>query len=322
MTLLAFASISQGYMRMRSQGKVEGRRTMQFALYDIFCQRPFCGNPAAVIRAEGPVACETLITFAREFNLPETCVYWIDQGTPHMVFATSAGPIRACGHGLLAVLADVVRTGEPGAVHDSDYTVEGLGSGRWTHVARDLRLTEISVSWPRVPTFVKVLPIEPLVSVLGIGMSSLSRRLPAQAFDSGIINGLIPVESRDILLRLQPDYGQAMADYFKEHGLDDLELYALCETDGSPRGWTSIRTRNVFPYGVREEAATGSASVSLATALIRHRPPGATQFRMDQGVSRRGKIVVKAALENGTLTAVWLEGRVQLIASGDDLLCP
>lgn len=295
---------------------------MRFALYDVFCDRPFSGNPAAVIRSEGPFTSKRLLTLAKEFNLPETCAYWISDGMPHIIFATSDGVINACGHGLLAVLADVVRIGGLTTSEELRYVVETSGCGCWKFTGAGQRGVYICVKWPSLPTLSRLLPAAETAELLGIDVKRIREDLPLAAFDSGIINGLAPLVNEQELTALEPDFGPSMEEYFGEQGLDDLELYCVTEEQTSESCRLTVRSRNVFPYGVREEAATGSASLSLAAALSEHFRRSVLRITLTQGLLRQGNIIAKIVREAESTTAAWLEGRVNLIASGSDLIVP
>jgi trans-2,3-dihydro-3-hydroxyanthranilate isomerase len=303
------------------------KKNLCFALYDVFCDRPFSGNPAAVVRSEGPLTPERLLTLAKEFNLPETCAYWIADGIPHMIFATSDKIIDACGHGLLAVLADVARMGVLTTSEGLRYVVETCGPGLWKFKDNGPRSVSISAKWPKLPTLFKELPPDETARLLGINVKRIHKNLPLKAFNSGIVNGLVPLVDEQTLTNLRPDLGKNVENYeryksyFEKYKLDDLELYCITKEQVTDSNQVTIRTRNVFPYGVWEEAATGSASLSLAAALFEHFQCSDLHVNVTQGLSRRGKITARIVTEAET-TAAWLEGRVELIASGSDLVVP
>jgi len=293
---------------------------MDFAIYDVFCDEPYSGNQAAIVHSNGPFDSDRLAILAKELNLPETCAYWMSDGTPHMIFATSKGPIKACGHGLLAVLADVAMTQNLTTSKGLGYVVETSGSGIWELSHRGSRSAYICVKWPQLPTFSEFLPADETAQLLGVDGDRIRKDLPLAAFNSGITNGLVPLVDENELVRLQPNFC-SMKSYFAEHGLDDLELYCVAEEQIAESGHLNIRSRNVFWYGVQEESATGTASLSLAAALIDHFDCSSLHVNVSQGTSRRGNITVRIATEAETMTA-WLEGRVDLIASGTDLAIP
>lgn len=300
---------------------------MDFALYDVFCNKPFTGNQAVVIRSDGLLTPQQLLTLSNEFNLPETCVYWMFNGIPHMIFATSDNVINACGHGLLAVLADVARVFDLAQSENLSYCIKTCGFGVWKFRGCRQNSVYISVKWPRLPTFDKLLPLTETAKLLGINNNCICKNLPLEAFNSGIVNGLVPLINEKKLTELQADLGsnpknlKRYKDYFAKYELDDLEIYCIKEKRINDLTQITIRSRNIFPYGVWEEAATGSASLSLATALFKHFGSTSLNINVTQGLSRQGNITAKIITEAETST-VWLEGRVNLIASGTDLIFP
>jgi PhzF family phenazine biosynthesis protein len=203
---------------------------VNFAVYDVFCDEPYSGNQAAVVRTEGPLTSDRLLILAKEFNLPETCAYWMSNGAPHMIFATSDNPIDACGHGLLAVLADVVRTNVLTTLQNLTYHVETCGSGLWRFTGCGQRSAYVSAKWPKLPTLSKVLPVAETAQLLDISVKSIREDLPLAAFNSGIINGVVPLVDEQELTALELDFGRHMEDYFAKYALDDRELY--CVTEG------------------------------------------------------------------------------------------
>jgi len=295
---------------------------MDFALYDVFCDRSYSGNQAAVVRTDAELTSDNLLILAKEFNLPETCAYWIENGTPHMFFATSDKLIGACGHGLLAVLADVVRMGHLTGLENLDYSVKTCGFGSWEFISLGPRSTKVSVRWPKLPTLSKSLPVDGTAQLLGIRPESINQDLPLVAVDSGIVNGLVPIIDEKGLIALEPKFGSEMKKYFEKHGLDDLELYCITENQNAKSDSLCIRSRNVFPYGVREESATGSASISLAAALCEFKELPGIEVIITQGISRQGHIIARIIQTTETAKEAWLEGRVNLIASGNDLNLP
>jgi PhzF family phenazine biosynthesis protein len=295
---------------------------MHFALYDVFSCGGFSGNPAAVIRGEGDLPEVDLLSLAKEFNQPETCWYWFEGGTPHMRFSTSERVINACGHGTLAVLADVGLHAGQRSASGLSFIIHGMDESRWEFVEAAKGDVLTSALWPGTPSVRDQLPVKETAALLGLDAAALRKDLPLASFDSGITNGLVPIVSSEMLERACPDTGEGMKRFFETHRLDDLHAYALLENADPSKEEITVRTRNVFPYGVREEAASGAASVSLACALAQHLGSRVKRFLFRQGVARIGHIIVKTEPKGPGKLKLWLEGRVTRIASGEDLNWP
>ena len=80
---------------------------MQVAIYDVFAERPYSGNQAAVARAgRRQLSDLQLVALAGELSLAETALLSMRKGELNLRFATAEGVVRRCGHGTLASVAD------------------------------------------------------------------------------------------------------------------------------------------------------------------------------------------------------------------------
>jgi PhzF family phenazine biosynthesis protein len=293
-----------------------------FAIYDVFAEKPFSGCPAAVVRAHQAQPLSVLSVLAQEFNLPETCLYWWKDGSVMMQFATAAGPIAACGHGLLSVLADAALTTACGSEGELLYRIGDSAPSIAKYRQESPRTFSIRARWNNFPEIGPSLPVRETAMLLGLPEECLCRDLPMKAVNSGILNGLVPIVDVKTLLEIQPTFGQDWTEYFNKHRLADLHLYVIQNHGCTEPTTLYLRTRNVFPYGVREEAATGTASVSLAAALKQTVYPDGLQFSFIQGVQRLGNLQVFVSVAPSGRLDLWLEGTVVLIARGNDLALP
>jgi predicted PhzF superfamily epimerase YddE/YHI9 len=296
--------------------------------YDVFAKRPFSGNQAAVIRVPTDGLTDAqFLTLANELGMPETVLSSFEDGRLIFRFATSAHLINRCGHATLAGVADHVlvtaRRRRPNPPRCGIYRV-GRSQGRWTaslipnrtRGLGGLPAIKVAVTWPDRPGFAGTLPPGRTCRALGLVSDDLDRSIPLCAYDSGNRNALVPVKSLSCLLRIDPEWRglKALCD---DYGLADVHAYCLLTRVGSPM---RARCRNVFPYGVFEESATGTASVALTACLVDHLEglsESSTEITLDleQGVGRVGQIRVRwrAPDENPT---IWLDGMVFPIMRG------
>ncbi|WP_017446996.1 PhzF family phenazine biosynthesis protein [Gayadomonas joobiniege] len=77
---------------------------MEFPIYqiDAFADKPFTGNPAAVIPLEHWLPDETLQSIAEENQLSETAFYIHSNGSYHIRWFTPTHEVDLCGHATLA----------------------------------------------------------------------------------------------------------------------------------------------------------------------------------------------------------------------------
>src|SRR3954447_23760099 len=137
--------------------------TVAYEIVDVFTDRPFAGNPLAVVYGAVDLAADQMHTLAREFNLAET-VFVLpsssDQATYRARIFTPEGEIPFAGHPSVGAAVTSVRRGmfPPGQV------VQECGAG----------LLTIDVAPPSAvltggePTLGEPLDPEPLLAMAGL----------------------------------------------------------------------------------------------------------------------------------------------------------
>ena len=301
---------------------------MQLSVYDVFAPTPYAGNQAAIVRpSRAKLSDPELVAVAGELALAETALLGMRGRDLVLRFATAAGIIDRCGHATLAGVADHVLTarGSRGKARSGRYRV-GPSVAPWqTRPITDRRAChyadglEVAIAWPDRPQFASPIPARPVCRALGLDVSDLAPGLPRCIYNSGNLNALVPVGSFDALRRVAADWAR-MKDLFAQFKLTDLHVYCVQKTRTS--GEIRLFCRNLFPYGVLEESATGTASVALATALIDHmrdlRGGRDIDFNFDQGIGRRrGTLRVRWLSGMVDSAAIWLEGRVFRVLTGE-----
>lgn len=304
----------------------------KIAIYDVFARRPFEGNQAAVInKGRGRLSDKQFLTLARELSLAETVILSRRGNDLVFRFANTDRILKACGHGTLAGIAHHVLWGTP---RENKKKKEWRGRYRIGSAVAEWRLSpvtssktvhsglEIAVAWPLRPRLVTSIPVHSVYRALGLRQPYRNLNLPLCIYDSGNLNALVPVRTLSELKRATPN-GPLLKRLFAKYGLTDLHMYCLLQCDPANRK-VRLHCRNLFPYGLFEETATGTASVSLATALIDHLPKLRTydqpiEFLFEQGIGkRRGIISVQwlPKVRRGNPT-IWLRGRVFCAIRGD-----
>jgi PhzF family phenazine biosynthesis protein len=312
---------------------------MEIAIYDVFARRPFSGNQAAVVHERGHGFSDTqLIALAGEMSLAETALSSLRGRELTFRFANAKQLVNRCGHASLASVADhvlsrILRHRARHGVWAGRYSV-GSAVAEWR--ARMVRSRgdrisiatgiEVAIAWPDRPRHVISLPAKPVYRALGLGPDDRAHDLPLCVYDSGNLNALVPVRTLASLKRANPDW-RALEVLFEKHRLTDVHLYYIPRRARSARR-LQLRCRNIFPYGLFEETATGTASVALAAALVDKMPTlrGGTSpiaFLFEQGVgTRRGTIRVNWRPGPKRALTIWLEGRVFPVLTGDLISSP
>ena len=205
---------------------------------DAFADRPYVGNPAAVVPLTGPRDEEWMRAVAREMNLSETAFLYPEGDAYRLRWFTPAVEIELCGHATLATAHVLWETGRlaPGATARFQ-TLSGLltaeRNGEW-----------IELDFPVNPAS----PVDPQA-----GLAEALGAAPTYAGKSRF----------DYLLELAtPGEVRALApDFSRLRTLPVRGVIVTARGDGAPYDFVS---RFFAPgSGIDEDPVTGSAHCTL-----------------------------------------------------------
>jgi PhzF family phenazine biosynthesis protein len=211
----------------------------RFTQVDAFTDRPFCGNPAAVVVLETEVTEVWLRDVAREMNLSETAFLMEHEEGYDLRWFTPAAEVELCGHATLAsahVLWEEarLRPDEQARFHTRSGPLTCRREGEWI--------------WMDFPA----LPAEPceapggLVDALGVEPVRVAR----SRFDL-----LVELESEKVVRTLSPDLT----------ALRKMSARGVIVTAAGVGEGTDFVSRFFAPsVGVDEDPVTGSAHCVLA----------------------------------------------------------
>lgn len=257
-----------------------------YAVVDAFTDRPFAGNPAAVLVLDGPPDERWMQLVAREFNLAETAFTYPEGSAWRLRWFTPTVEVDACGHATVAttrVLLD-----------------QGLAEGSVAFETRSGRLNcwadgdQIAMDWPADPCHQPV-DIERMSAALGV---------PVREAGVGRNFILAEVDDAETVRRLAPDL-PAVA------GLGSTGLIVTAAGEGE----SAVVSRMFAPQaGIPEDPVTGSAHCCLGPWWA---PRMGTQFSAEQLSARGGRVDVRLDGDR-----VELRGRAVTVATGELLSEP
>jgi PhzF family phenazine biosynthesis protein len=245
---------------------------LPFFQVDAFADRPFGGNPAAVIPLETWLPDETLQAIAAENNLSETAFTIPATGDAdyELRWFTPTTEVALCGHATLAsghvlIESDAVRfrTRKAGVLI----------------VARDGEALTLDLPVTRVAPQ----PHPELLSALG-----LDGRKVFQSVSGAEATAIILVEDEAAARACQPDM----------RALRGIELMAIVTAPAST-GHDVVSRVFVPAWGVDEDPVTGSAHAALAPFWAERL--GRDRFNAFQASARGGRVAVRLAGERAIL---------------------
>ena len=256
--------------------------TSQFHIVDVFAERPYSGNPLAVVISANPLAEQTMQQIALETNYSETTFVASqaegDGGYRVRVY-TPAREIAFAGHPILGTAWVLRHHIDPGA---KDSVQLNLAIGK-VSVTFEPAGSENEICWFNAPAMElgERCDAAEIAGALGLTVGELADDLPIQQVSAGTAAMIVPVRSREALRRamLNLDAYAPLA----ARGLPPL-TYLFCREPKDSQN--DLRARFFFEArGVREDPATGNGAAFLGAYLLEHNPPpgGSLSLRIEQG---------------------------------------
>ena len=290
--------------------------THRLYLVDVFAERPYAGNPLAVVVGDDDLPEAAMQGLAAEMNFSETTFVVPrrqDDGGYRVRIFTPAREIAFAGHPILGtawVLREHLSPGSAAPLH-LDLSVGQVGVTFET--AADGR----EVLWFRAPPVStgRTCPPGPMAAALGISPTDILEGSPIQQMSAGTSAMLVPLRSLAALRRSRLDlaaYAGLMAE-----GYPPL-VYLFCRETHDPAN--DFCARFFFEAnGVREDPATGNGAAFLGAWLLEHRLVAAPfSVRIEQGhqLGRPSLVMLRAARVDGR-PEVSVGGSVVPVARGE-----
>lgn len=291
----------------------------KFFTLDVFTERPFAGNPLAVVTEPEGLDTATMQAIAREFNFPETVFVHPPDNVAHRarlrIFTPTAELVFA-GHptvGTAVLLAHL-----DGAAAAQDFVVEEkIGPVACRAVMRSERLGEARFDVPSLPVDAGKAPdAKEIAAAVSLAPEEIGfdGHAPAR-WSTGMAFTYVPVRSRDALAQARPD----PARFEPVLGIDGPgKVYLYCAQTSAPD--IDYRVRMFAPgMGIPEDPATGSAAASFAGLLAsRGMADGDHSIRIEQGLEmgRPSLIALTVTMRGGRLAASQIGGGAVIVMEG------
>ncbi len=261
---------------------------IRFHQVDAFTDRPFAGNPAAVVILPAGRDERWMQSIAAEMNLSETAFLVREGDAYRLRWFTPEVEVELCGHATLAsahVLWEegLLKTGEPARFVTKSGLLGASRKGAW-----------IELDFPAKPEEPSA-PPEELAKALGVAMTYVGKN----QFDY-----LVEVASEETVRTMNPDHGL----------LARIPVRGVIVTSRCAGGKYDFVSRFFAPgAGIAEDPVTGSAHCCLGPYWKKHL--GKSEFLAYQA-SRRGGIVKVRVGDSGR---VYLQGQAVTVFIGEIL---
>jgi trans-2,3-dihydro-3-hydroxyanthranilate isomerase len=270
---------------------------LRISWVDVFTDRPFGGNPLAVVPDADGLDESAMQSLARELGLSETVFAHAD-GRELRIF-TPAAELPLAGHPVVGAALELARLGR----------IPADGAHNFRTRAGDVHVEvhgEVATMTQLDPQRGRDLDPRAVAPLLGLGADRIVGT-PAACTTTGVRQAFARVADRATLAAVAPDLAGIAA-------LSDLDgLAAWCEDGGE------LAQRFFAPQiGVDEDPATGSAAGALgALRVFEGAPPGSLVVRQGEELGRPSTIQVAVAGEPGSPREVRVAGRAALVLEAE-----
>jgi trans-2,3-dihydro-3-hydroxyanthranilate isomerase len=271
-----------------------------FYQLDVFSDKPFAGNPLAVITDGDGLSRRQMQAIARETNLSETV--FVQKPTGNRALArlrifTTRCELPLAGHPVIGTWFLLAQLGvvpaQEGGVHVLQQTGAGVLPVEITF--HDGRPVRVGMTQKQAEFRAARIDRSALARALALGPRDLHPSLPIEYVSTGIFNLLVPVRRRSVLQRIEPNPPAL------RRVLRGSATMAYCF---AAENKNTVFARGMLPWAIGEDPATGSAAGSLGAYLVRQgRLKLATPLEIHQGIEmqRPSRIRVEVLAQHGKL---------------------
>jgi len=292
-----------------------------YAVYDVFTDTAYAGNPLAVVFDTAGLDTEAMQKIAAEFNLSETVfvlppenensnarlrIFMPRGELPFAGHPTVGGAIAICERDNVGSPSNLVLEEEVGRIQCS------FEPGSVSHAQFEL---------PVLPKREEpMMPIDAAAAALNIDAGDIG-------FDTHVLTQwnagkaylCVPVKDVSVLQRVVFNESLWLSNFPDEDPLIVECPYIYCRK--TENNSASIQARMFAPHhGIPEDPATGSAAASLCGALHMFDgiKSGSAQYVIEQGVEmgRPSQIAVEIDAHNGAITTARIGGHAVKLAEG------
>jgi len=295
--------------------------TLSYAIYDVFTDTPFAGNPLAVVFGADALSDAQMQTIAREFNLSETIFVRAPDYAQHAASVRIFTPTKElpfAGHPTIGCAIALAEKNHDNIAAANDVLLvleERIGPVRCgVKVSTDgASFAEFNV--PKVSEPAGDGPsVEAAAKALGLGLADIGFDAHTPSlFNAGVTFAMIPVVSREALARVKLTSSETSATL----GATEVFIYTRAEADAAH----AFQARMFAPeIGIVEDPATGSAAAAFAGVLARFEdlPDGWHTLPILQGVEmgRPSLIGLEVGIKGAKLSGARIAGKAVKIAEG------
>ena len=280
-----------------------------------FTDKPFRGNPAAVVKTDVPLSTRVMQQIAREMNLSETA-FILPSSTRNadlrIRWFTPSNEVPLCGHATIASFHALAEEGFGGMDNPGEYLwrLQTRSGVLKILVVNSGKRTEIKMTLP-VPQFKPVSDVQrDLLPALGILSRDVDASLPVVSAG----NVYVPVKKLSVIKKLAPNFSILGRVLQKRHWMG-----ACVVTRETVDRHSDFHSRYYAPNdGINEDPVTGPLGAYALLYGMRQSKEGLNRVIGEQGdwIGRKGRVGVEVIVQRGAITGVIISGHAVTLCAG------
>jgi trans-2,3-dihydro-3-hydroxyanthranilate isomerase len=238
----------------------------RFYTLDVFTNNRFEGNPLAVFTDGDGLSDDQMLAIAREMNLSETV--FVQKPTSEEALArlrifTAKEELKLAGHPVIGTWFLLAELGVVPAQDGGVHVLQETGAGILPVEIRfkDGRPQRVTMTQKEAIFKSAKINKKKLASALGLAPRDFDAKLQPELVSTGIFNLMVPLRNRAALSKIVMN----MTELRRLLGKNATMAYCFA-LGGNGKAFS----RGMLPWGLYEDAATGSAAGSLGAYLVRN----------------------------------------------------
>ena len=291
-------------------------REYKFYKIDAFTEKPFEGNPCAVVLNADSLSNEEMQKIANEMNLAETAfILQSDKADLAARYFTPAEEIPFAGHPTISTITALIEEEILELNNPQTYLKLELSVGiipieinKFSNGENLITLTQ------NPPEFLnKYSPLE-VAQIFSLNESDLLEGYPPQTVTTGTRFLMVPIKDKNVLRKAVLNIDKFSE--LKERG-DFLSIHLFCLEGMTNKGTTSARHFSI-PPDLIEDPYTGSATGCMASYLWHYNLLEKENFIAEQGhfMGRPGEGFVELVGTKENIKGIKLSGSAVTVMKG------
>jgi trans-2,3-dihydro-3-hydroxyanthranilate isomerase len=238
----------------------------RFYTLDVFTNTRFEGNPLAVFTDGDGLSQNAMQAIAREMNLSETVFVQKptdDRALARLRIFTTQEELKLAGHPVIGTWFLLAELGVVPAHEGGVHVLQQTGAGVLPVEIRFKDGRPQRVTMTQTEAHFKPLKSKNavLAKALGLSLKDFDSSLEPTYVSTGVFNLMVPLRNRTALGKIQMNMGE-LRQLIGKHA-----TMAYCfALNGNGKAFA----RGMLPWGIYEDAATGSAAGSLGAFLVKN----------------------------------------------------